>query len=380
MKTFSVEDYLKELEVLVNIDSGLGAPEGANQVGTLLAKPLTERGWLLERHTVSDKCGDCFVLKNREAEHYDVLMIGHIDTVFPAGEAIKRPFSRDENRAYGVGVIDMKQGCLAMVWVLNALPSDVLEKLNIVVIFNPDEEIGSLYSKELTDSYARISDCALVYEAASNCVTRCIQRKGMIRLSVEFIGKAGHAGYAFENGGINAVNEMAYWICELAKYHSAETGTTVNAGIARGGQAANIIPDRAELVLDIRFEKISEMEKIQAELLQLSEHAKEKGVGVVEKQRRSTPPMEPGLKTYALCELAKEITEEMGYNFKLKKRGGLSDANHISACGCATLDALGPTGDFDHSEDEYLELSTIQPNLEFSYRLLSKLSEQKLNG
>ena len=112
----------------------------------------------------------------------------------------------------------------------------------------------------------------------------------------------------------------------------------------------------------------------------IKKHAKEKGVGVVEKQRRSTPPMEPGLKTYALCELAKEITEEMGYNFKLKKRGGLSDANHISACGCATLDALGPTGDFDHSEDEYLELSKIQPNLEFSYRLLSKLSEQKLNG
>jgi glutamate carboxypeptidase len=67
----------------------------------------------------------------------------------------------------------------------------------------------------------------------------------------------------------------------------------------------------------------------------------------------------------------------MGYPFTLKTRGGLSDANHISTCGCATLDALGPTGDFDHSEDEYLELSTIQPNLEFSYRLLCKLAEQK---
>lgn len=116
-----VEKFLKELEVLVNIDSGLGAPEGADRVGELLSHPLVERGWLLEKHKVSDACGSCFVLKNREAQHYDVLMIGHIDTVFPAGEALRRPFTRDEKRAYGVGVLDMKQGCLAMVWVLKAL-------------------------------------------------------------------------------------------------------------------------------------------------------------------------------------------------------------------------------------------------------------------
>ena len=101
------------------------------------------------------------------------------------------------------------------------------------------------------------------------------------------------------------------------------------------------------------------------------------GVGLEEKKRRMTPAMEPNEKTQALCALAKEITEDMGYPFTLKKRGGLSDANHIAVCGCATLDALGPTGDFDHSEDEYLELSTIQPNLEFSHRLLCRLAEQK---
>lgn len=372
-----VEKFLEELEVLVNIDSGLGAPEGADRVGELLSQPLVEQGWLLEKHKVSDACGHCFVLKNREAQHYDVLMIGHIDTVFPAGEALRRPFTRDEKRAYGVGVLDMKQGCLAMVWVLKSLPPEVLEKLNIAVIFNPDEEVGSPYSKDLTDSIARISDCALVYEAASNIVTRCIQRKGMTRLHLAFHGKAGHAGYAFENGGISAVNEMAHWICRLAQHHSAQTGTTVNAGVARGGQAANIIPDYAELELDIRYETMTEMKKIEAALEELVRHAQQAGVGLEEKKRRMTPAMEPNEKTQALCALAKEITEDMGYPFTLKKRGGLSDANHIAVCGCATLDALGPTGDFDHSEDEYLELSTIQPNLEFSHRLLCRLAEQK---
>ena len=162
-----------------------------------------------------------------------------------------------------------------------------------------------------------------------------------------------------------------------SQQHSAQTGTTVNAGVARGGQAANIIPDYAELELDIRYETMTEMKKIEAALEELVRHAQQAGVGLEEKKRRMTPAMEPNEKTQALCALAKEITEDMGYPFTLKKRGGLSDANHIAVCGCATLDALGPTGDFDHSEDEYLELSTIQPNLEFSHRLLCRLAEQK---
>lgn len=377
MNDFSVETYLKDLELLVNIDSGYGAPDGATQVGMLLAEPLIRQGWLLERHGPFTECGECIVLKNREADHYDVLMVGHTDTVFPAGEALKRPFTRDEHRAYGVGVIDMKQGCLAIVHILKNLPQDVLDRLNIAVVFNPDEEIGSPYSKSIIDDIAKVTDYGLVFEAASTDGSHAIQRKGIIRLSMVFLGKAGHAGYAFENGGINAVREMAYWITELSKYHSAETGTTVNAGVVRGGHVVNIIPDRAELEIEIRYESMTEMAQIDAVLDRLALHAQEAGVVLAECKCRKTAPMEPTEKTFALCALAKEASEELGIPFKTKKRGGLSDANHISACGCATLDGLGPTGDFDHSEDEYLELSTIEPNLLLSYRLLCKLAAQK---
>ena len=172
MNTFPMETYLKELEVLVNIDSGFGACDGATQTGLLLAEPLVQQGWILERHKVSDKCGECIVVKNREADHYDVMLVGHTDTVFPAGETQKRPFRRDEKRAYGVGVIDMKQGCLAMTYILKDLPKEVLDKLNIVAIFNPDEEIGSPYSRELVDEIARRTTCALIYEAAGDVCTR----------------------------------------------------------------------------------------------------------------------------------------------------------------------------------------------------------------
>lgn len=377
MKQFCLETFLKELEVLVNIDSGYGAPDGATKVGLLLAEPLVQRGWILERYRPSEEYGEVIVLKNRQADHYDVLMVGHTDTVFSAGEALKRPFTRDEKRAYGVGVLDMKQGCLAMVHILKQLPDEVLDKLNIAVVFNPDEETGSPASKEIIDEIARRTEYGMVFEASSTAGPRCIQRKGMMRLHIEFHGKAGHAGYAFENGGINAVNEMAYWICELARFHNAEKATSVNAGVARGGQMVNIIPDFAELELDIRYESMAEMERIETELDILAAHAKEQGIILAEKKRTKTPPMEPTEKTMALCELAKEVCAELGQTFETKKRGGLSDANHISACGCTTIDGLGPTGDFDHSEDEYLELSTIEPTMDFVYGLLCKIAERK---
>ena len=377
MYDFSLETYLKDLEVLVNIDSGFGANDGATQTALLLAEPLVQQGWLLERHKVSDQCGECIVLKNREAEHYDVLLVGHTDTVFPAGETQKRPFRMDEKRAYGVGVIDMKQGCLAMTYVLRDLPQEVLDKLNIAVVFNPDEEIGSPYSKDLTDSIACRTTYALVFEAAGGMCTRTIQRKGLMRVFVEFHGKAGHAGYAFTNGGINTVNEMAYWICELAKLHDPNTGTTINAGVANGGQAVNIIPDHAELQLDIRFENMEEMERVTALLDELAKHAAEKGVKLTERPRRCTPPMVPSETTYALCRLAEDEANRLGLPFALKKRGGLSDGNHIAACGCATLDSMGPTGNHDHSVDEYLELDTIAPNLRCAYALLCRLAEEK---
>ena len=125
----NVEQFLQELEILVNMDSGQGNPEGITAVGKWLADRLAAKGWLVEQVDVGPETGKCTVVKNREADHYDVMLVGHVDTVFPTGETAKRPFRRDETRAYGLGVIDMKQGDLAIVHVLEQLPREVNEKL-----------------------------------------------------------------------------------------------------------------------------------------------------------------------------------------------------------------------------------------------------------
>ena len=371
-----VEKFLQELEVLVNMDSGQGNPDGITAVGKYLGDRLAVKGWLMEQVDVGAETGKCTVVKNREADHYDVMLVGHVDTVFPTGETAKRPFRRDTERAYGLGVIDMKQGDLAMVYALEQLPADVNEKLNIVAIFNPDEEIGSRYSKNLIDSYAKITDYAFVFEAASTDGSHTIQRKGMCSATVTFHGQAGHAGYLLDGGMISAINELIYWGSQINTLLSYERNTSVNIGVIEGGVKTNVVPDYAQMKFEVRFDYPEELDKVKAMLEQLREHASQTGVGV-EVSFSSSSAMMPTEKTHAYIKRVTALAAKNGIDFYTKKRGGLSDANHISACGPICVDGLGPTGDFDHSDKEYLEISTIEPNIRLTYLMLCDLAELK---
>ena len=371
------ERFLRELEILVNMDSASNNPAGITAVAQWFRERFDRLGWKTELADLGDGTGKALVVKNREAEHYDALLSGHLDTVFPRGETASRPFRRDETRAYGVGVIDMKQGDLTILHVLEQLPPKVSEKLNIVAVFNPDEEIGSGFSRELIDSYARISDYAYVFEAASTDGSRCIRRKGSYGAHVRFHGVSGHAGFLLDGGMYSAINELIYWGAELNTHTSAQTGTTVNIGIINGGRAVNIVPDLAEMRFEARYEKRSELDRLLGTIEGLKEHAAQSHVRAEFLYQKYSQPMEPSQRTLDYAEHIRALSEAHGIPFKHKGRGGLSDANHISLCGPVCVDGLSPTGDFDHSEREYLELSTIRPNLEFAWLLLCDLAENK---
>lgn len=369
--------FLRELEMLVNMDSGLGNPDGITAVGAFFAQRMQQLGWLAEQVDVGSETGKCTIIRNREADHYDVLLVGHVDTVFPTGETAKRPFRRDDRRAYGLGVIDMKQGDLAILHVLEQLPPEVIRALNIVVVLNPDEEIGSIYSASLIDSYARRCDYAFVFEAASTDGSHTVQRKGRCTSRVVFRGRAGHAGYLLESDMRSAVNELLYWGVRLNQHTSVELGTSVNIGVISGGKAANIVPDLAEMTFEARYETPEEQQRLLDTLTELQAHARQAMIEAVIVEQKIVPPLYPSEKTLAYIQHIRTLSEANGIPFSLKKRGGLSDANHIAACGPVCLDGLGPTGDFDHSDREYLELSTIEPNLRFAWLLLTDLAAQK---
>ena len=183
---FDLSDYCANLERLVNVDSGSDNPRGVNIVADFFEKLFSDIGWRVERHHIDEAAGDCLKICNRDCDHYDLMMIGHMDTVFPVGTASKRPFRIEGNLAFGPGVSDMKSGILAMYYIVRELRASVLDRLSVCIVMNPDEEIGSVYSRPLIDGIARRSDYAFVLEgtALEGHVYHRPKRVGQIRNTV----------------------------------------------------------------------------------------------------------------------------------------------------------------------------------------------------
>ncbi len=370
-----LNQYLKDLEYLVNIDSGSEDVEGVNKVADFFVEKFSELSWNVHEYEFDGKCGKCVICTNREAEHYDLLMIGHLDTVFPHGTCSERPFRIEGNRAYGPGVCDMKHGSLMMYYLLKELPEEVNEKLNIVAIFNPDEEIGSRYSKFVYEEYAKKAQYAFVYEASGDggC---CAERKGGLWYTIDFTGKGGHCGYMFTNDSKSAIHEMGKWIVKFSEMASVEKNTTVNVGLANGGIKGNVVAPKASMKIDIRIADNSEIERFDKAIEEMTLEAKERGIEVkiIRSSKSAMPYTE---KTDKYIKHVEKITKENGIEFKHRARGGLSDANVLTGFGVLCLDGMGPSGDCDHCPDEYMNIDSVIPYYNLSMLLIKDLADNK---
>ena len=359
MSKLNFNEYMQELEALVNIDSGSNDPEGVNRVADFFEKRFKAAGFNIERFSGAGMgIGDCLVITNKpDAVRYDVLFVGHMDTVFSKGTAAARPFSSDGVNAYGPGVADMKNGILMIYHLLKEL--EVLDHLSICAILNPDEEIGSVFSTSIIVERAKRSDYAFVMESASASGAHCIQRKGKVTFLLNFTGIAAHSGYIFDTPGASAITELSHYVLALNELADRQKGTSVNVGIVQGGTAVNVVPAHASLNVEFRMWNESEKQRIKQTLSELISHPFNPDVRVemVDLSRRQAP-MEPSPATLAYVEKVKQIAEGIGLTFEVKPRGGLSDANDISEHTAVCIDALGPRGDLDHGLDEYMILSS----------------------
>lgn len=369
--------YLRDLERLVNTDSCSDDPDGLNRMAEFFAERFSEMGWNVDRHSLAPQSGTCVICTNRKAEHYDVMLVGHLDTVFPKGTCAQRPFRLEGNIAYGPGVCDMKQGCLLMYYLMKELPKAVFDKLNIVVVFNPDEEIGSRYSKDVYLPYAEKTDYAFLYEARTVKGTYCVERKGAVGFTVAFTGKAGHCGFVFENNARSAVSEMARWIVTLDQLQDRQRNTSVNVGVVSGGTKGNVVPEQAEMKVDIRFSIPEEADRVEETLALLMDQAERNGIGVRFVEKRIKLPLIPNEACRAYVEHITELGRAHGMEPKFKARGGLSDANIIAQSGPICLDGMGPAGAGGHSSDEYMLIDTVLSEFAFSNLLLKDLADRK---
>lgn len=367
LKNFKIEEFLSELERLVNIDSGSRMPQGTKKIADYFINKFTELGWQVKYQSNGEAVGPCVQFMNKDADHYDVLLLGHMDTVFPAGTVNERPFKICGDKAYGPGVVDMKASLLFAYYALKDLQeAGKLKDAAVCVSFNSDEEISSVYSRPIIEKLAKRSKYALVMEPARKDGEMVNQRRGVARYTLDATGVAAHAGVNPQDGS-SAINELAYWILELHKQNNYEMGTSVNVGVIAGGATPNTIADKAKAEVDVRFTDSKEIDKLELFMKDLQKKPVTPGgaqIKVTGGVRR--PPMNPTPATLSLCDDITKIAQKIGVEFRWIATGGGSDASFTAMHGVPTVDGVGPVGAHAHTENEYLEINTLLPRLKLT--------------
>ncbi|MDM5122366.1 M20 family metallopeptidase [Aeromonas rivipollensis] len=372
---FSLDAYLADLAPLINLDCGTRTPAGVARVADILTEKYEAIGWQVVRHQFAPECGPCLEATNAPgAAHYDVMLVGHMDTVFPEGTAAKRPLKVEGNQAFGPGVSDMKSGLLSTWYALKGMDPVLLAKLKVLVCCNCDEEIGSPWSRDWLVAKAKQSGCVLVAEAARPSGDLISARKGNAKYRIRFHGKASHAGSALAEG-VSAITELAHWVLAINDQVNMETGTTMNVGVVQGGTGVNVVPDFAEAIVDLRFWSNDEAVAVHERLGFMANNPFLRGCRVEVERQSFKPAMRPSGDTEALMALVEAAAADEGITFNWLEAGGGSDANFTAAAGVPSLDGLGPMGGGFHSEAEFLLLESIAPRIRLLQRVLGKLAK-----
>lgn len=354
----SLETYLANLHEIVSIDSGTHSKPGVDSVGVHMEGWLRDTGCEVTR-LPHDVYGDSLVARLRGAGSRKVVMVGHMDTVYPDGTAAARPFYISGDRAYGPGASDMKNGILAGMYAMRALlATEQIGFGEIVLFLNPDEEVGSPSSSQAILAECRGAAAALVLESGRQDGSVVVGRKGVSHYKLTAHGRSAHAGVEPEKGR-SAVIELAHKVLALAALNGLTEGTTVNVGTIEGGTRRNVIADRATCDVDVRITTAGAQAELDAELRRIAAQPAVPDTRVEVEYDHWFPPMEANERNQALFETASEVASRLGLNLRGVFTGGGSDANRISAAGVPVLDGLGPIGRGAHSPEESLLIPSV---------------------
>jgi glutamate carboxypeptidase len=287
-----------------------------------------------------------------------VLVIGHLDTVWPIGTLAKMPFRlTSEGCAHGPGIFDMKSGiAIAMDGLRTIQRCELATKHPVTLLLTCDEEIGSRTSRALVEEEARRAVATLVLEPPIKGGIVKTGRKGIGTLTVRALGRAAHAGLDPAKG-VNAIVELAHQTLRLASFNNYDRGVTVSVGVASGGTALNVVPAEATAHVDVRFWQPEDGEAVVAAIRGLEPVLPGARLDISGGVNR--PPMNRSEKNLGLFEQARRIASEIGFELREQAVGGGSDGNFTSALGVPTLDGLGVDGDGAHADHEHIVLADI---------------------
>ena len=366
---------VQDFATLVNIDSGTDDAKGLAQAESFLAQRLKDLGANVEIAAAPPASGKMILGTLQGNGTKNIMMMIHYDTVFGVGEAAKRPFKINGNKAFGPGVADAKGGALIILYALDiARERGFKGYKTLTVFFNPDEEKSSFGSREMIQKLSSRQDYVLVYEPPeADRVT--VGTNGLAYVHLNVKGLASHAGLAPERGR-NAAVELSNQIMQLKDLGNPAKGTTVNWTVMQAGDRVNVIPEKADATADMRISDLTEIERVQKDANKIVQKKviPETEVNVRVEYRR--PPFFRNPASDNLADLANKIYQELGKTIDPVMMRYATDAGiayNPNNEKPAVLDGMGIVGDRIHSSDEWADLDSVAPRLYLTVRMLEML-------
>lgn len=355
----SEPEFLEKIRQLVEIESPSDSKAAVDCCVSAVADLAADLGARIRRHR-QRSFGDLLELRfGPRKPSSAVMLLGHLDTVWPLGTLASMPFRVAEGRVWGPGTLDMKAGVVMGLMAIQALRETESILLPVTFLLNSDEEVGSSISRGITEKLAREAAAVFVLEPAQGAPGAYkTSRKGVGHYQLRVTGIAAHAGVDFERGH-SAIHELAHQLEMVRGFTELDRGLTVNAGVIRGGTRSNVVAAAAEAEVDVRIARASDAARIDRRFRRLRVRDRRCVLHVEGGMNR--PPMERSRGTVALFRRAATLAAEMGFALAEAGTGGGSDGNFTAAIGVPTLDGMGAVGEGAHASHESVLLKDLVP-------------------
>ncbi len=365
----ALPSLLAQLRSLVEAESPTDAPAAVNQAADLVTTFAEPLGGRPRRHS-RPGFGDVLELRFGPARspRKPILLLGHLDTVWPLGTLRNMPFRQTRKEVAGPGVLDMKAGVLMALHAVDLARQNGLSR-PVTLLLNPDEEVGSPVSRPLTERLALRSAAVLVLEPAQGLACKTA-RKGIANYTLAVTGRAAHSGVDFPSGH-SAILELAHQIHAIAALTDLPRGLTLNPGVITGGTRSNVVAAHATAEIDVRLPRAADAARIDRALRRLKPHDPACTLSLSGGLNR--PPMERSPAVVRLYRHAAELAAGLGFHLPEASTGGASDGNLTAALGIPTLDGLGAVGAGAHAPHEHLLPEHLAPRTALLAALLLSL-------
>ena len=369
------------LREMVDIDSGSYNKPGIDAVGAVVQRFMDSQNIPMEV-VRQQKHGDCL----RASVPWDgpagnaggnIVLMGHRDTVFPDGEASRRPFTIRDGIAYGPGVADMKAGLVMNCFILAAFAKFGGSPAPLVGLFTGDEEIGSPEGRAVIEAEARRARVVFNSEpgrVSGNVVTG---RKGGVFMAFRIAGKAAHSGGNFTDG-ISAIEELARKVQAIHALTDLERGITLNVGLISGGQSVNTVAPWAEGQIDLRYVAPDDKDELLARIGAILERSFVPGTRTEWSVKGEFLPLTQTPTAKRLFEIYVSAAADTGFQTDGEFTGGCADSGFTAAIGTPTICAVGPVGGKAHSPEEFMRIDTLVPRAQACARAILRLEQAGL--